>query len=68
LKYSYFYTDYISLRNIIPMVEKAKEFQKFAFIHLDLTVGLAGKEIASDFVKTLTKADGVISTRPHLLK
>ncbi len=54
--------------NIIPLVEKVKDAGKYAFIHLDLTVGLAGKEIASDFVKSFTRADGVISTRPQLLK
>lgn len=54
--------------NIIPLVEKVKKAGKYAFIHLDLTVGLAGKEIASDFVKNFTNADGVISTRPQLLK
>ena len=54
--------------NIIPMVEHVKAAGKSAFIHLDLTVGLAGKEIAADFVKNFTRADGVISTRPQLLK
>ena len=33
-----------------------------------MTQGLSGKEIAADFVKQFTEADGVISTRPALIK
>lgn len=54
--------------SIAPMTKRVKEAGKHAFIHLDLIVGLSGKEISADFVKSFTMADGVISTRPPLLK
>ncbi len=37
-------------------------------VHIDLITGLASKEIAVDFIKQRTKADGIISTRPGLIK
>ncbi|MEG0541927.1 MAG: glycerol-3-phosphate responsive antiterminator, partial [Angelakisella sp.] len=37
-------------------------------VHLDLIVGLASKEIAVTFVRSHTKADGIISTKPALVK
>lgn len=54
--------------NIGELVSRAKATGKLAFVHLDLTQGLSGKEIAADFVKQFTEADGVISTRPALIK
>ncbi|MBP0980629.1 MAG: glycerol-3-phosphate responsive antiterminator, partial [Oscillospiraceae bacterium] len=54
--------------NIGELVSRAKSAGKLAFVHLDLTQGLSGKEIAADFVKQFTEADGVISTRPALIK
>lgn len=54
--------------NIKELVSRAKSAGKMAFVHLDLTQGLSGKEIAADFIKEFTDADGVISTRPQLLK
>ena len=54
--------------NIGELVSRAKSEGKLAFVHLDLTQGLSGKEIAADFVKQFTEADGVISTRPALIK
>ena len=54
--------------NIGELVSRAKSAGKLAFVHLDLTQGLSGKEIAADFVKQFTEADGVISTRPVLIK
>lgn len=37
-------------------------------VHIDLITGLASKEISVDFIKQRTKADGIISTRPGLIK
>lgn len=54
--------------SISGLVERAKRAKKLAFVHLDLTQGLAGKEVAADFVKEFVHADGVISTRPPLLR
>ena len=41
---------------------------KVAVVHLDLVTGLATKEIAVDFVQKQTKASGIISTKPALVK
>ena len=54
--------------NIKDMVDKAKNAGKLTFVHLDLTQGLSGKEIAVDFVKQFVGADGVISTKVNVIK
>ena len=45
-----------------------KEKGKLAIVHVDLTAGLSSKEIAVDFVRQHTRADGIISTKPQLVK
>jgi len=57
-----------SICTIRPLVERAKAAGKLVFVHLDLTQGLSSKDVAADFVKEYTGADGVISTRPFLLR
>jgi len=37
-------------------------------VHLDLIDGLAGKDIAVSFLRRNTRADGIISTKPALVK
>ncbi len=54
--------------NIASIVEKVKSSGKIAMVHLDLVSGLSNREVVVDFIKTNTLADGVISTRPSLLK
>lgn len=54
--------------NIASHVESVKQAGKVAMVHIDLISGLSGKEVAVDFIKTHTKADGIISTKPLLLK
>ena len=39
-----------------------------AMVHADFTQGLGAKEIAVDFIRENTLADGVISTKPQLVK
>ena len=39
-----------------------------ALVHLDLVNGLSAKDVAVDFIKKYTKADGIISTKPALIK
>lgn len=59
---------YGNLCSICALVERVKAAGKLAFVHLDLTLGLSGKEVAADFIKEFARADGVISTRPQLLR
>lgn len=59
---------YGDICNISSIVDKIKEAGKLAMVHIDLISGLAAREIAVDFIKQYTKADGVISTRPALIR
>lgn len=54
--------------NIGELVEQIKNAGKIAMVHIDLVQGLSSKEIAVDFVKKYTRADGIISTKPALVK
>ncbi len=54
--------------NIAINVEKIKKASKIAIIHIDLIEGLEKKPIALEFIKKNTVADGVISTKPNLIK
>ena len=54
--------------NIGDLVEQVKDAGKIALVHIDLIHGLSSKEIAVDFIKKYTRADGIISTKPALIK
>ncbi len=54
--------------NIADIVEQVKSAGKMAVVHIDLIVGLSSKESSVEFIKKYTKADGIISTKPHLIK
>lgn len=59
---------YGDILNIPDIVETVKASGKIAMVHLDLITGLSSKEIAVDFIKKYTKADGIITTKPTLIK
>ncbi len=54
--------------NIADIVEQVKNHNKIAMVHIDLINGLSSREIAVDFIKKYTRADGIISTKPALTK
>ena len=54
--------------SIKGIVEKIKAADKIAMVHIDLIGGLSSKEVAVDFIKTNTKADGIITTKVSLIK
>lgn len=54
--------------NLSSIVKQIKDADKVAMVHIDLITGLSGREIAVDFIKNNTKADGIISTKPALIK
>lgn len=54
--------------NIHEIVGRIKENDKMAVVHIDLINGLGSKEIAVDFIKKNTMADGIITTKPALIK
>lgn len=54
--------------NIGELVDRVKSSGKLAMVHMDLIMGLSAKEIAVDFIKKYTRADGIISTKAPLIK
>lgn len=54
--------------NIADIVKTLKDHQKIALVHLDLINGLSAKEIAVDYIRERTRADGIISTKPAVIK
>lgn len=54
--------------NIADIVKKVRESRKAAIVHVDLINGLGTKEIAVDFIKNYTIADGIISTKPAMIR
>lgn len=59
---------YGNVCNIQEIVKRVKDRGKTAIVHLDLIAGLNSREIAVDFIKNSTLADGIISTKPMLVK
>lgn len=59
---------YGDICSIADIVDTVKSSGKLAMVHLDLITGLSSKEIAVDFVKKYTKADGIITTKPTIIK
>lgn len=59
---------YGNVCSIGDIVRQIKEHGKTAIVHADLASGLSSKEIAVDFIKQSTLADGIISTKPLLVK
>ena len=45
-----------------------KNAGKYAFIHVDLLEGASNKEVVIQFLKLVTEADGIISTKASMLK
>lgn len=62
------YILYGDICNIADIVQSIKDMGKLAIVHLDLIVGLSAKEISVDFIKKYTKTDGIISTKPNVIK
>lgn len=59
---------YGDICSICDIVAEVKEAGKVALVHLDLISGLNSKEIAVDFIHKYTNADGIITTKPLLIK
>ncbi|MGN0251368.1 MAG: glycerol-3-phosphate responsive antiterminator [Oliverpabstia sp.] len=59
---------YGDICSISTIVETIKAGGKYAVVHMDLIQGLGSKEISVDFLKQQTRADGIISTRPAMIR
>jgi len=62
------YILYGDICSIADIVEQIKEVGKMAVVHVDLITGFSTKDVCIDFIKKYTKADGIISTKPFLIK
>ncbi|SER74763.1 glycerol-3-phosphate responsive antiterminator [Lachnobacterium bovis] len=58
------YGDVCSIPHI---VKKIKDAGKIAMVHIDLINGLSGKNVAVDYIKNNTQADGIITTKNNLI-
>lgn len=56
------------IMNISELCERIHNAGKHAIVHLDLVNGLSRREIAADFIAKTTKAAGVISTKPAVIR
>lgn len=59
---------YGTILNVADLVQRVKAAGKLAFIHIDLVEGLGNREPAVDFLAESTRVDGLISTRPNLIR
>ena len=59
---------YGDICNISSIVRRIHEAGRFAVVHVDLIAGLAGKEVAVDFIRNTTEADGIISSRQSFIR
>ncbi len=59
---------YGDICSIDGIVRRVRECGKLAFVHVDLITGLGAKEIAVDFIRQQTGADGIISTKPAMIR
>lgn len=53
---------------IPEILERIKAVGKKAMVHIDLIAGLSAKEISVEFIARQTRADGIITTKPALVR
>ena len=58
---------YGNICTIADIVRKVKDAGKVAMVHVDLIDGLSGREIAVQYIRERTSADGIISTKPAVI-
>ena len=58
---------YGDIGSIVKIVQTLKEAGKIAIVHIDLISGLQPKEVALDYIRNYTLADGIITTKYNLI-
>ena len=58
---------YGDICTIADIVAKVKDAGKIAMVHMDLITGLSSRDISTDFIRTYTRADGIITTKVNLI-
>lgn len=59
---------YGSICNISEIVKKVKAHGKLAVVHMDFVSGMTIKDISVEFILENAAADGIVSTKPNLVK
>ena len=59
---------YGSAAGVCTQVDKVRAAGKLAIVHIDLIDGLSGREAAVDALKALCHPDGLISTKPAVIR
>ena len=59
---------YGDICSIGGIVSRLKQAGKTVMVHLDLITGLSSREIAVTYLKAVTHADGIISTKPAVIR
>ena len=59
---------YGDICSISEIVARLKQAGKIVIIHLDLIGGLSSKEIAVTYIRSVTHGDGIISTKPAVIR
>lgn len=57
-----------SILDISGTVDAIRAAGKLSLVHIDLLEGLSAKEVAVDYLQAATGADGIISTKPLLIR
>lgn len=57
-----------SVVNVADLVERVRGAGKLAIVHIDLLDGLSQREVAVDGLTRMCAPDGIISTRPALVR
>ena len=59
---------YGNVVNVDALVQRIREKGKICIVHIDLVEGLSGREIAVDGLVKLCHPDGIISTKPFMIR
>ncbi len=59
---------YGNVNSISDIVSRLKKSEKIVFVHIDLLDGLSAREAAVDYLVKNTLIDGIISTKPSLIR
>ncbi|WP_105615423.1 glycerol-3-phosphate responsive antiterminator [Vallitalea okinawensis] len=59
---------YGNILTISDIIDKVKNSGKLAFVHVDLLEGTSHKDVVIEYIKEKTKADGIISTKAHMIQ
>jgi glycerol uptake operon antiterminator len=62
------FTFYGDISTIIDIIKVLKNSKKIVFVNVDMVSGFSSQNSVIDFLKHNTQVDGIISTKPHLLK